>query len=62
MHGERRVREQAVPVVCAVQAVRAGAVRAVLAATSMWQRGGWDAPENNPGVPAAVRPHHASLL
>jgi hypothetical protein len=34
------VRELAVPVVPTVRAVRAGAVRAVLATTSMWQRGG----------------------
>jgi hypothetical protein len=42
--GERRVRVREVPV---VRVVRAGAVRAVLVTTSMWQRGGWDAPVNN---------------
>ena len=34
------MRKLAVPVVPMVRAVRAGAVRAVLATTSMWQRGG----------------------
>jgi len=45
LRSERWVREQAVPV---VRAVRAGAVRAVLVTTSMWQRGGWDAPVKKP--------------
>ena len=44
LRSERRVRERAVPVVCVV---RAGAVRAVLVTTSMWQQGGWGAPVNN---------------
>jgi len=45
LRSERRVRERAVPVVCVV---RAGAVRAVLVTTSMWQRGGCKgAPVNN---------------
>jgi len=44
---ERRVWERAVPVVRVVQAARAGAVRAVLVTTSMWQRGGWGASANN---------------
>ena len=35
LRGERRVREQAVPVVRVVQAARAGAVRAALVTTSM---------------------------
>ena len=44
---ERRMREQAVPV------VRAGTVRAALVTTSMWQRGGCkDAPENNLELPS----------
>ena len=47
-------REQVVPVVRVVQAVRAGAVRSTLVTTSMWQRGGWNAPENNPEVSAAA--------
>ena len=54
LRGESRVRERAVPVVRAVRAVRAGAVRAVLVTTLMWQRGGWDAPENNLEVSAAA--------
>ena len=46
---ERRMREQAVPV------VRAGTVRAALVTTSMWQRGGWESPENHlHGVSAAA--------
>jgi hypothetical protein len=45
LRSERRVREQAVPV---VRVVRVGAVRAALVTTSMWQRGGCkDAPVNN---------------
>jgi len=53
LRGESRVRERAVPV---VRVVRAGAVRAALVTTSMWQRGGWGAPENNPhGFVATAR-------
>ena len=47
---ECRVWERAVPVVhvvSMVRVVRPRAVRAVLVTTSMWQRGGWDAPVNN---------------
>jgi len=43
------VREQAVPV---VQAALPVPYKRVLVTTSMWQRGGWDAPENNLKVPA----------
>jgi hypothetical protein len=46
-------RGQVVPVVSVVrvvQAARAGAVRAALVTTSMWQRGGWDASANNPSI------------
>jgi hypothetical protein len=44
-----------VPVVRVVQAARAGAVRAALVTTSMWQRGGCkDAPENNLEVSVAA--------
>jgi hypothetical protein len=52
------VREQVVPVVhvvSVVQAARAGAVRAALVTTSLWQRGGCkDAPENNLELPVAA--------
>jgi hypothetical protein len=52
---ERRVREQAVPVVPVVQTTRAGAVRAALVTTSMWQRGGGKgAPENDRMVSVAT--------
>jgi hypothetical protein len=50
-------REQVVPVVRVVrvvQAARAGAVRAALVTTSMGQRGGWGAPENNLEVSVAA--------
>ena len=41
------------PVVRVVQAARAGAVRAALVITSMWQRGGCkEAPENNLEFPS----------
>jgi len=67
------VREQAVPVVRvvraarpvragAVRAARAGAVRAALVTTSMCQRGGWDAPENNPEVPPPPLAPRATAL
>ena len=57
--------EQAVPVVPVVQAARAGAVRAVLVTTSMWQRGGynnvavtstWLGAAPGAGPPGLVRP------
>jgi hypothetical protein len=53
------VRERAVPVVPmvrAVRAARAGAVRSALVTTSMGQRGGWGAPENNREVSVAAAP------
>ena len=58
------MREQAVPVVRVVQAARlVPPVRCgrPLVTTSMWQRDGWDAPENNLEVSVAGRSHHASL-